>query len=223
MTTTYTTSGCSRFGHPEVTVTFLEPPLIPDGERLVLGHVESAVARGVRFGAGQTLAVGGHLLRFCERSDGTLGLEEPEPSPKERWIEGVDRTVREVTLQKYVAESVGLGPVFPPPRSSLLVTRCSEDSDAVILTRLDAGNAGKGLSGWRLTCAESHDHGEPFVVPMLAMSALTPGLVPFLALPPDCVAHVSSGPARVVYRGQERHPVEGSFLHRRNERASRKT
>lgn len=223
VTTTFTSSGCALHGHPEVTVTFLEPPLIPDGERLILGHVETAVARGTRFRAGETLAIGGHLVRFCERQDGTLGVEEPEPSPKERWIEGVDRTVREVMLQKFINESVGLDLAFPPPRTSLLVSRCAQEADAVVLSRRDAGSARQGLSGWTFTCAEAHDHGEPFVVPLLAMSALKPELVPFLALPPETVAHVSSGPARVVFRGQLREPLEGSFLARRNERAARKT
>ncbi|MDX2014877.1 MAG: hypothetical protein SFW67_32070 [Myxococcaceae bacterium] len=223
MTTTFTTSGCSLHGHPEVTVTFLEPPLIPDGERLILNHVEAAVARGTRFHAGETLAIGGHLLRFCERADGTLGVEEPEPAPKERWLEAVDRTVREVMLQKFVNESVGLELAFAPPRTSLLVNRCAQDADAVVLTRRDPGSASKGLSGWSLSCAEAHDHGEAFVLPLLALSALKPDLVPFLALPPETVAHVSSGPARVVFRDVARTPLEGSFLARRNERAARKT
>ncbi len=222
MTTTFTSSGCARHGHPEVTVTFAEPPLIPDGERLILGHVEAAVARGARFLPGETTAIGGHLVRFKAREDGTLGVEEPEPAPKEAWIEAVDRTVREVTLQKFVNESVGLELAFPPPRASLLVSRCAQGADAVTLTRADAGSAARGLSGWGLTCAEAHPHPEPFVLPLLALSALEPGLVPFLALPPGTVAQVSSGPAHVTFRGQAREPLEGSFLARRNERAARK-
>lgn len=219
MATTFVTTRCAAHGHPEVTITFDDEPLVPDGERLLLDHVEAAVARGTRFSAGQTLALGGQVLRFVSRGDGTLGLEEQVPAPTEQWVEAVDRSLREVLLQKFIVESVGLPLTFPAPRSSLLVARCAQDAQAVVLTRVDGGDPKAGLSGWMLSCAEEHEHGDRFVLPLLALSALRPALVPFLALPPKSVVLATEGPAHVFFDGQERQPLPGSFLAKRNERA----
>lgn len=223
MTTRFTTSGCAKHGQAEVTVTFVQPPLIPGGERLILGFVEDAVARGTRFKAGETMLIGGSLLRLCQRPDGTLGVEEREPAPKETWIEGVDRTVREVMLQKYVNESVGLELAPPAPGASLLVARCAEASEVVVLSRAGGAQPRAGLSGWTMTCGEAHEHESQFVLPVLALSALRPDVVPFLALPDGVVVKVSSGPITVMHGGVEKVPAPGSFLDKRNERSVRKT
>lgn len=221
--TTFRTSGCAEHGQAEVTVTFVEPPLIPGGERLILGYVEDAVAKGTRFKAGETMLIGGSLLRLCQRADGTLGVEERVPAPKETWVEGVDRTVREVMLQKYVNESVGLELAHPSPGASLLVARCAEESVAVVLRRAGGAQPRAGLSGWTLECAEAHEHESQFVLPVLALSALRPDLVPFLALPDGVVVTISRGPITVTHEGVEKVPAPGSFLEKRNARAERKT
>lgn len=219
---TFVTTACTGHGHPEVAITFVEPPIVPHGERLLLGYLENAVAKGTRFEPGQTLGLGGHLLRFKQRADGTLGLEEPVPAPKETWIEAVDRTVREVTFQRWVNESFELELAFPPVRASVMVSRCSEDADAVVLTRVDAGDTPKSWSGWSLSCTQDHDHGERFTLPLLALSALRPTLVPFLALPMGSVVVATSGPAHVFLDGKELSPKPGSYLQVLNERASKR-
>lgn len=218
MSTTFVSDGCTRFGHPEVTVTFVEAPLIPSGERLIINAVEGAVARGTRFSQGQTMAIGGHLLRFCDRPDGTLGVEEPVPAPKEEWVEGVDRTVRELSLQKYLCESVSAEVVFPLPKSSVTVARCADAAEAITLARIDGGNPERGFSGWSLACGLDHEHGERFLLPVLALSALKPELVPFLALPAESVVLIGPHGARVFCSGEERTPLEGSYLARWNAR-----
>ncbi|MER2560863.1 MAG: hypothetical protein ABTQ32_09100 [Myxococcaceae bacterium] len=219
---TFVTTGCTGHGHPEVTLTFVEPPIVPHGERLLLGYLENAVAKGTRFEPGQTLGLGGHLLRFKQRADGTLGLEEPVPSPKETWVEAVDRTVREVTFQRWVNESFDLELAFPPLRASVLVSRCSEGAGTVVLTRVDAGDAAQAWSGWSLSCAQDHDHGERFSLPLLALSALRPTLVPFLALPSGSVVVAGAGPAHVFADGKELSAKPGSYLQVLNERASKR-
>jgi hypothetical protein len=221
--TTHVTTGCSQHQHPEVTLTFLEEPLVPHGERLLLGYFEGAVARGTRFEAGQTVLVGSHLLRLRRRDDGTLGVEEQVPAPHEAWVEGVDRTVRELAFQRWVNESLELDLDFPPPRSSLLVSRCSEHASAVTLSRVDAGDAARSWSGWMLSCAEQHEHGERFALPLLALSALRPTVVPFLALPKGTVVLSTPGPVTVFVDGAERAPKQGSYLQLLNERAARRS
>ncbi|MBM4781787.1 MAG: hypothetical protein GQE15_29265, partial [Archangiaceae bacterium] len=108
----------------------------------------------------------------------------------------------------------------PPVRASVLVSRCSEDADAVVLTRVDAGSAAQAWSGWSLSCSQDHDHGERFTLPLLALSALRPTLVPFLALPAGCVVVARSGPAHVFLDGKELSPKPGSYLQVLNARAS---
>ena len=51
---------------------------------------------------GQTIGIGGQLVRLKERSDGTLGVEELVPAPNEQWIEQIDRTVADVPVHTSV-------------------------------------------------------------------------------------------------------------------------
>ncbi|MFZ5443384.1 MAG: immunity protein Imm33 domain-containing protein [Myxococcota bacterium] len=209
----FTTTGCGAHGHPDFTVQFAEKPLIPHGERLLLDYFESAVSSGTKFKAGQTVGVGSHVLRLTKRADGTLGVEEPIPSPNEEWVEAVDRTVREVTFQRWICDSVGLELSFPPPQTDVLVAACAEGAENLVLTRLAADELGAGFSGWMLACAADHDHGERHQLPLLALSAMHPFCVQFLALPPEVVVLLTPpGHGHVFFKGKQLEPRPRSYL-----------
>jgi hypothetical protein len=215
---TYKTSTCGHHGHPEFTVQF-DQPCVPGGEQLLLSWFEDAVAEGTRFAAGNTLGMGGHSLRLVARPDGTLGVEEPVPSPEPRWVERIDRTVREVITQRYICDSVGLALTCPPPGSHCLVTDCSEHAQTLVLNRVVAPPDLPGFSGWLVSCAEEHDHSERSQLPLLALSALRPFSVQFLALPPEStVLLVPPGHGHVFFEGEELTPKAGSYLEGLNAR-----
>jgi hypothetical protein len=215
---TFTTSTCAARGHPEFTIQFAKP-LVPRGERLLLTYFEDAVARGERFEAGHTIGLGGHQLRVTSRSDGTLGVEEPVPAPHEQWVEALDRTVREVTAQRWVCESVELPVTFPPPNGDCFVAACVKSTQTLALTRVATPTEFPQLSGWTLSCTERHDHDERSTLPILALSALWPFVVQFLALPTDSVVLVAPpGRGHVFFRGAQVTPLPGSYLQQLNDR-----
>jgi hypothetical protein len=223
---TYRTTGCAAHGHPEVTLQLTRELPIPNIERLLLGYFEGAVARGTKFKPDQTVRVGWALLRLIERDDGTLGVCERELSPEVAWVEQVDRALHDTWVQREIVASVGLLDeiAFPSQDDLVMVSPCAEDGgEPVILMRTPVEDA-PDFSGWSLSCAEEHEHGEPVFVPLLAVAANNPGLVQLLALPPNTLVYVSweakdntpEGQRRIephVFRGEnELVPADGSYL-----------
>jgi hypothetical protein len=220
------TTQCSRFGHPELTVVF-DPLPIPGIEKMLLGYFEGAVSKGVKFRPGQTLQFGWSTLRFCERADGTLGVEERVVGPQREFTEGVGRALYDMFVQTEIVRSVGLEEQidFPGQDDLVMFSECAQDAEARILTRLpDEEGQPDDFSGWSLTCAQEHDHGERKVLPLIALKAFAPGLVQLLGLPRDTVVFVQfvakpdapAGHKRIephVFRdGNELTPKPGSYL-----------
>jgi hypothetical protein len=220
VTSTFTTTGCRRHkGHREFTIQF-QRPLIPNGERLLLEYFESAVAGGEVFEAGHTIGLGGHDLRLIDRPDGTFGVEEPVPAPTEQWVESVDRTVREVTFQRWICESVGQPVTFPPRNGDCLVAACVQNAEALVLSRVEVPAEVPQLSGWMVSCPSKHDHGDRSALPLLALSAIRPFTVQFLALPVGTVVVVvPPGKAHVFVDGEQVTPTPGSYLEGLNARS----
>ena len=209
---TFQTKGCNKRGHREITVQFANKPVIPNGERLLVSYFEDSVARGVAFKPGQTIGIGGQLLRLKERSDGTLGVEELVPAPNEQWIEQIDRTIADVMIQRYVCDSVGLPLSYPHPGASCLMAECVEHSESLLMMRIELEGLPEHASGWTLTCGKDHDHGERSGLPLLALSALRPEAVKFLALPVQTTVLVMPNHRAVFHDGKQLTPLPGSYL-----------
>jgi len=220
------TTKCSAAGHREFTVQFANKPPIPDLERMLISYFEAAVGRGTKFLPGQTIQMGWSILRICERTDGTLGVEERVLAPEVEWTEQVDRALKDMWLQREVNDSVGLldALTFPRQDETALISECAMEADQIVMTRLNKGDTPDGFSGWMLACTEDHDHGERTQIPLLAIAAIKPGLVQLLALPPDTsvlVLYRKKGDAppgtlrigpHVFRNGVEIKPSEGSYL-----------
>lgn len=199
---------------------------IPGVHRVLVDHLESAVAQGSKFLPGQTIRLGWALLRVCQRDDGTLGLEERELTPEIAWTESVDRALCDLWYQREVVDSVGLldSIAFPSQDQDVLMADCAADALDSVMVRIADDEMPDDLSGWTLTCAEDHDHGEYRVLPLLALAAIKPGLVQLLALPHGLAVLVlyrhkpdmPEGQLRIephVFRGgDEIEPKVGSYL-----------
>jgi len=220
----FTTTTCTRSGHRDVTLQLVHTLPIPNLERILLDYFETAVGRGAKYLPGQIIRFGWSVLRVCERSDGTLGIEERALTPELAWTESVDHALMDLFTQQQIAASVGLVDEmsYPTQDDSLLVTACAVEATAMSFTRLD-GELPDGFSGWSLTCAEDHDHGQAEALPLLALAANQPGLVQLLPLPPGCHVAVrfvdkEGAPTggriepHIFRKGVELVPVEGSYL-----------
>lgn len=222
----YRTTRCGDSGHHEFTIQLAAEPVVPDAHRKLVGYFENAVASGTTFQPGQTVQLGWSTLRLRDRADGTLGVEERELTPDEQWTESVDRALSNLWFQREVAADVGCldEAVFPHQHDDVAVAGCAQGADSLLFSRLAAEDLSADLSGWLLRCTANHDHGEYSLVPLLAIAAVHPNLVQFLALPHGVTVLVryrdggdgGDGAARIephVFRdGREIVPPEGSYL-----------
>ncbi len=222
----FRTSACAAHGHPEFTLQLAARCPIPDAQRMLLDYFEHAVGRGTKFLPGQTVQLGWATLRLRQRDDGTIGVEERGLTPTETWAEQIDRAVRDVWYQREVVASVGLLEQlsFPRQDQGVMVADCAMDPGALVLIRLPDDDLPDAFSGWTLTCAGDHDHGERSVVPLLAIAAKQPSLVQLLALPhgtsvlvmyrekPDAPPGTVRIEPHVFRDGGELAPRPGSYL-----------
>jgi hypothetical protein len=214
----YRTTKCAAHGHPEFTVRFARDVPVPGLEHLLLAWFEEGVARGEVFKPGQTVQLGWATLRLTQRSDGTLGVLEPDLTHELKWVEAVDQALFETWRQKEVLESLGLRERVDYPRQALQAIVCARvwEAPAFVMGRTEP--SAPTDSGWFVGCTdEAHDHQQPdalTVVPLIEIAVRAPPLAQFFALPAG-VDVVVSGPrvrARVFVDGEERKPRDGSYL-----------
>lgn len=222
----YRTTGCEKFGHREFTIQLEEEPPVPDLHKILIDFFEEGVAAKTVFSPGETVNVGWSVLQLCDRDDGTIGVQERELTPDVQWTEQVDRALVDTWFQREVAASVNLIDEldFPSQDDAVMVAKCAENAMNVVLARHPKETPDDNISGWSLVCTEKHDHGERKFLPLIAIAALKPSLVQFLALPADTVVlalygEKSGAPTGqlalqpYVLRGGEKvEPNPGSYL-----------
>jgi hypothetical protein len=181
------TTQCASHGHREFTIQLTRQPPIPNVHLMLVNYFEGAVASGTKFLPEQIVRIGWAVLKLRDRDDGTIGVQERELTPDEKWTESVDRALKDTWLQKEVCASVGLVDelTFPTQDEAVMVADCAIDAPVIVMTRFPKEDLPENVSGWAMCCAEDHDHGERSFVPLLAVAANQPGLVQFLALPHD--------------------------------------
>lgn len=215
----YLTTRCAAHGHPEFTLRFNRDVPVPGLEQMLLGYFEGAVANGTRFKPGQTVQLGWATLRLMQRDDGTLGVLEPDLKHELKWIESVDQSLLDTWRQKEVLESLGLRERVDYPRQALQAIVCERvwDAPTFIMGRTEPSTPSD--SGWFVGCTDdAHDHQRPdalTVVPLIEIAVRVPPLTQFFALPAGTDVAVSAEGrlrARVFLDGEERQPVEGSYL-----------
>jgi len=193
MVTSLRTAHCTEHGHKELTLQLVDKP-VPGSETWLVAYLERAVASGSKFLPGQTIQLGWSTLRVIERGDGTLGLEERVDL--ETWRESVTLALWHTWTQKEVAASFGLVDElqFPQQEQDAMVARCALETDTLLLTRISVDEP--SFSGWGVTCAQDHEHGERGFVPLLEVTARLPFLAQFVALPAGTSVLVI-GPGRI--------------------------
>lgn len=208
--------------HPEI-VARLSEPAIPDIDDVlvdwILDDLQHCLSTGTRFVPGQTIRAGWRTLRVVERADGLLGLHEQVYTNV--WEEHVELTLRETWYQREVAASLGLTEHldFPTEQQVAAVGSCVHDRlPAVVLTREETEDPHS--SGWRVTCAQEHDHGPWSSRTLWDITDFMPFATQFLALPVTSSITVeaprttASGRIRPHVRHNGRHliPNPGSYL-----------
>ena len=214
------THNCGQHGHLEISVECDQASALSPSLRWFLGWIESEVASGRRFLPEQTVQVGWSILEIRQRTDGTLGLFEPDfHSLPVRFVDSVSNTLLHLLIQKSVAESLGLERelALPSLRDSAIVCTDFGATGGFVMSRVRPKASD---SGWFFGCDNpSHDHQTPDALRRVSLyEAVTrhdDRTIQFLALPADtfvgfggAVPYFSRGETELVIR-------PSSYLHRK--------
>jgi len=166
----------------------------------LIGWLEERVLGGEVFRPGESLQVGWMYDKIVSRSDGTLGIVEPDfKTVPVAWVEGVALTLRHIWFQKEVAASVALAPSFPSYRQSAIVCSRLRGASAVMMHREEPSDVD---SGWFIGCYDDdHDHQDP--AELLSVSLFEAAVswdqrfIAYLALPAGCYVVAGQGPPSI--------------------------
>src|SRR5690349_16550004 len=99
-----TTINCSKYGQPEISVTFEQKQVLEDDVKWLLEWLESEVANGRRFLPSQTIQIGWMITRVEPLEDGVLKICEPDMEAfPVNFVDSVTNTLTHLRLQKMVA------------------------------------------------------------------------------------------------------------------------
>jgi hypothetical protein len=206
------TQNCCEHRHPEISIECDDASALAPTMKWFLGWIENEVARGRRFLPEQSIEVGWSLLEIHQRTDGTLGMFEPDfKSMPAKFVDGVSNTLLHLLIQKSVAESLGLGGEIATPsmRDSAVICTNFGLTKGFIMSRVCAK---AGDSGWFFGCDNpEHDHQSPDALRCVSIYEVATchdnRVIPFLGLPPDTfvgfadgVPFFSRGEAELVIR-----------------------
>ncbi len=204
--TLHSTRTCGESAHPEIVVPLDEAlGLVPEW---LLRYFESAVRSGEAFKAGQTVQIGGGLVKLHEGQGGTLELWEPDfKSMPMQFVRGANETLRQVMLQRFVAELVGAEPEFAPIRHAAQVPDYWSRLRVFTMHR----NFPEGShTGWSI---EAADQPQPtHLISIYDLGRQLPICVPFFALPPGAHVEISSQQIAIEFAGRSASSKESELL-----------
>ena len=156
-----TTTECGRHGHPEFSLEADETVVPEPYLRDTAATVKEMVASGSRFRPGQTFQIGWMITRVeVDPADGSrLTLAEPDMRAMPfRWVPGLTQTLRQMMVQLFALDSVGMRDQmdFPDVREAAFVCDRYTERDC-FMTRSEPTHDKD--SGWFLGCLDpGHDH-----------------------------------------------------------------
>jgi hypothetical protein len=214
------TQKCGQVGHLEISVECDGDSALAPTLNWFLDWIENEVAIGRRFLPEQTIQVGWSVLEIRQRTDGTLGLFEPDfESMPVKFVDSVSNTLLHLFIQKSVAESLGLVAELDVPslRDSAIICTDFGSTGGFVMSRTSTK---AGDSGWFFGCNNSkHDHQSQDALRRVsvyeAMTRHEAGAIPFLGLPPDTFVGFGDGVPYFSRRDVELEIRPGSYLHQK--------
>src|SRR5206468_2525977 len=101
---------------------------------------------GTRFQPDETIQVGWMLLRLAANAEGDLLIQEPDfAGVPIRWLDGANRCVRSLSLQRAVCDEFGVEPEFPSVRDAASATEPFPTGNSFTMSRSESEGA---HSGW---------------------------------------------------------------------------
>jgi hypothetical protein len=228
MMTILETTRCRDSGQPEFRVAVDGAAVIEPDIAFLLRTLEEWVQAGERFGDGETVQLGWCLLTVRVNEDNTLSLLEPDFRRMPiLWVDSVTSTLRHLRAQKDVCESFfdPTAVCFPTLTQSCIVCTHLPEAQQLVMERHEPVAAD---SGWFLGChGNTHDHNDARNLSRVSLyeAALqNPETIPYLALPPAVLLHVTADGLRgIFHEGKALQPKDGSYVDAIAKRRSTRT
>ncbi len=153
-----TTTKCGQSGHLEFVLEADEAQVPSTYLTNVVQTIEDMVASGSIFKPDQTFQIGWGLT-LVEPSGEMLSLAEPDmESFPIKWTKGITNTLRQMMLQLFMLDSVGLRREMDAPSIRQSLVACNRYSEPnFFMSRSQPG--GGSDSGWFIGClSDDHDH-----------------------------------------------------------------
>jgi hypothetical protein len=134
------TETCKKHGQHEITVECGDEGYLESALKSLLQWIEKETEKGRRFLPEQTVQFGWSILEIRQRTDGTIGLFEPDfRSMPVRFVDSVTNTLFHLLLQKWVAESLGLVEELEIPQLQASALICTEfgRTDGFVMCRVE--------------------------------------------------------------------------------------
>lgn len=184
---TYFTTKCSQYEHPEFQINISSDAIPSDDITWFLTVLESMVAGGEKFKAGETVQVGWMLLMLAEGDKGALKVTEPDmKSIPIKFVDSLDATIKHLRAQKDSVESVLPADelAFSSLTQSLVVHINYKKSKRILLDRAQAEGHDSGW--WLSDLADDKGSNDPKNFAKISLYQLgidRPDLIKFLAFP----------------------------------------
>lgn len=212
---THFTTKCSQFGHPEFQFSVTSNASPRTDVAWFLSMLESMVATGEQFKAGETMQVGWMLTMLQDGDKGALKVTEPDmKSVPIKFIDTVDATIKHLRAQKDSVESVlpSTALAFPSLHQSIVVHVNYKQSKRILLDRASPKGAD---SGWWLSDLDdgkgNKDPKRFMKISLYQLGLDRPDLIKFLAFPGGTQIVIDRW-IGVIKDGQELPIKDGSFL-----------
>ncbi|WP_420957397.1 immunity protein Imm33 domain-containing protein [Burkholderia gladioli] len=152
-------------------------------------YLEGEIKSGKTFGADQTIQFGWMILMLKGDGRGDLEVWEPDFSAMPiNWEFSLNKTFRDLYLQRELCAQAGLEPDFPSLLQRGIISPVLDPDKGFIMNRETPQN---GESGWFfLGCEDQGDKGRFCSLFEVAMNV--PWVTPFLALPPGVTVACNS-------------------------------
>jgi hypothetical protein len=202
----FKTTGCHRFSHPEMSI-----PLEPRGgfsADWLIEYFETEVSKGRVFKSGETVQIGWGLVLLRDTPAGELEIWEPDfVSMPIQWRRGANATMRQLILQKSVAEALHCEPVFPSLRQACAVVPDWKQLKEITMLR---GEQWQNLSGWSV--ASSAQEAATEWCSLYELGCHIPAVIEFLALPAGSEVRVRAEKVEIEYAGRRASSDDSKLL-----------
>lgn len=222
--TTFFTSKCSRFGHPEFQVSVSDEAIPHVDVEVFLASLEQMVASGGKFRPGESLQIGWMRTKLEQGDRGAVRVTEPDMKAIPiMFVDSVNATLKHLRSQKDSVESVldASSLLFPSLIQSAVVHLNYGQAQRVALERFDPSGMD---SGWWLSdlsdVAGSKDASNFTKISLYQLALDRPDLVKFFAFP-EGIQVVVDGQVAVLKAGLALPIKRESFLDRLNRRRAR--